>query len=111
MTTNNYLSKIINSEHDENKTPDSAAQGALSRWLENENIRMRIMLYPSGFKSDHVCNKGHALYVISGNIKMYIGEDIAEWNEGDAFIIPDEIPHLVFNSEPEDAKVIVVDNN
>ncbi|QQK75767.1 cupin domain-containing protein [Salicibibacter cibarius] len=102
---------IIVSKNNESYLPDAASKGAASRWLESKDLRMRVVVYPSGYEADHVCYQGHAFYIDSGNIKIKIGEEITEWNEGDGFIIPDEIPHVVFNPNQEEAKVIVVDHH
>ena len=105
-----HLSKVQVSRKNEEFTPDKASTGALSRWLETDNKRLRVVVYPSGYEADHVCYDGHSFYVVSGSIKIEFGEEIAEWNKGDAFIIPDDVPHRVFNPFDADAKVIVVDN-
>ena len=101
---------IIVSQNNEKYILDSTSKGAFSRWLESYDLRMRVVIYPAGYEADHVCYQGHAFYINSGNVKIKIGEEITEWSEGDAFIIPDEIPHMVFNPNNEDSKVIVVDH-
>ncbi|MBY7144422.1 cupin domain-containing protein [Virgibacillus sp. NKC19-3] len=105
------MSKLIVSKKNDDFLPDSVSKGAFSKWLEDEKLRMRVVVYPSGYEADHVCYQGHAFYVVSGNIKIKIDEEITEWNKGDAFIIPDDIPHVVFNPNEEGAKVIVVDHH
>ncbi|MEN1968729.1 cupin domain-containing protein [Lentibacillus sp. N15] len=108
-STNSYLSNMVVSKNNEEFYPDSASKGAVSRWLEIDNARMRVVVYPSGYEADHVCYQGHAFYVVLGHIKIKIDNEVTEWNEGDAFIIPDDTPHVVFNPNKEEAKVIVVD--
>ncbi|MEC5424748.1 cupin domain-containing protein [Virgibacillus sp. C22-A2] len=108
--SNSNLSKVKISKNDEKFTPDKASTGALSKWLETDNQRLRVVKYPSGYKADHVCYDGHAFYVASGNIKIEMGEEITEWNAGDAFIIPDDVPHQVVNPFDDDAEVVVVDH-
>lgn len=104
------LSKVHISREDAEVTPDKASTGAFSRWLETDKQRLRVVVYPTGYEADHTCYDGHTFYVASGNIKIRLGEEVSEWREGDAFIIPDEVPHRVFNPFGDDAKVIVVDN-
>ncbi|HLR70071.1 MAG TPA: cupin domain-containing protein [Pseudogracilibacillus sp.] len=104
------LAKVHISRNAEEFTPDKASTGALSRWLETDGKRLRVVIYPSGYEADHTCYDGHSFYVVDGSITIKLGEEIAEWNEGDAFIIPDEVPHQVINPNEKDAKVIVVDN-
>lgn len=101
--------KLVVSKHTEGLIPDKVSNGALSRWLETDKQRMRVVSYPSGYKADHTCYDGHAFYVVNGKINIHIGEELTEWTSGDAFIIPDEVPHVVENSFDEDALVIVVD--
>lgn len=109
MSTTNNLSSLISSKSNEKFTLDKASTGASSRWLESDDQRMRIVKYPSGYEADHTCYEGHAFYVLSGNITIHLGEEITEWNEGDGFIIPDKIPHVVTNPYDEVAKIVVVD--
>lgn len=109
MSNEDILSKLIISKSNEEHTPDAASTGAFSRWLETDDQRMRVVVYPSGYEADHTCYDGHAFYIVSGNLNIKLGEQITEWNEGDAFIIPDDVPHRLFNPYNEDVKVIVVD--
>ncbi|MGM8365887.1 cupin domain-containing protein [Virgibacillus sp. W0181] len=104
------LSKVHISKGNEQFTPDKDSTGALSRWLETDNQRLRVVIYPTGYEADHTCYDGHAFYVAEGAIKIKLGEEISEWNEGDAFIIPDDVPHVVVNPFNKDAKVIVADH-
>lgn len=104
------LDKIVVSKHTEASTPDKASTGALSRWLETDKQRLRVVTYPVGYKADHTCYDGHAFYIVEGKINIHIGDELTEWTEGDAFIIPDEVPHLVENRFDKDALVIVVDH-
>ncbi|MGM8212021.1 cupin domain-containing protein [Virgibacillus sp. W0430] len=103
-------SKVHMSRNDAPFTPDNASTGALSRWLETDQQRLRIVVYPVDYVADHTCYDGHAFYIAEGAIRINLGEEITEMKEGDAFIIPDEVPHQVFNPFTKDAKVIVVDN-
>lgn len=105
-----HLSKLIISKADEAATPDKISTGALSRWLETDSARLRIVTYLSGYEADHVCYDGHSFYVLEGNIKIELGEEISNWSEGDAFIIPDKVPHRLLNPHKSNAKIIVVDN-
>lgn len=109
MTKRTHFSTLHVSRHDEEFSPDKLSKGALSRLLESDKLRLRIMVYPAGFEADHTCYAGHALYVISGKINTKLGEEIAEWEAGDAFIIPDDTPHVMYNPFDEDAKLVIVD--
>lgn len=110
FTMANHISKIEISNSGEKSIPDKASTGALSRWLETDKQRLRVVTYPSGYEADHTCLDGHAFYVASGKVNIKHDDEVSEWSEGDAFIIPDGVPHLVFNPFESDAKVVVVDH-
>lgn len=110
MGKSNNMEKIQSSKKDIKAIPDRVSKGALSRWLETDKQRLRVVTYPSGYEADHICFDGHAFYIASGKINIKHYEQTTEWNEGDAFIIPDNVPHLIYNPFENDAKVIVVDN-
>lgn len=103
--------KLLVSRNDAPYVADRAATGAVSRWLQTESVRMRIVAFPPEYEGDHVCYKGHSIYVISGSYKMELGNSVMEWREGDAFIIPDEVPHRSFNPGKNEAKIIMFDNH
>lgn len=98
------------SRKDDRYHPDEASTGAYSRWLEIDGKRQRIVIYPTGYEADHICYDGHSFYIIEGSIKIVLGEEITEWQEGDSFIIPNNVSHRVLNSFDVDAKVVVTDN-
>jgi len=104
------LSKLEVSREEEKVTPDKASAGAFSRWLETEKQRLRVVVYPKGYEADHICYDGHAFYIAEGSIKIELGHEVSEWGKGDAFIIPDGVPHKVLNPSESEAQVIVVDN-
>lgn len=106
---NAHLSNVKVAKNEERFTPGKASTGALSKWLETEKQRLRVVKYPSGYQADHVCYDGHAFYVVSGTIKIEMGADLTEREAGDAFIIPDEVPHRVVNPFDDDAEVVVAD--
>ena len=106
----NYINKIPASKSNENPVPDRLSTGAFSNWLETDKQRLRVVTYPSGYEADHTCYDGHAFFVASGKINIKHDDELSEWNEGDAFIIPDGIPHVLVNPFDSDAKVIVVDH-
>lgn len=106
-----HAEKLLISKADATSIPDRAAKGAVSRWLQTESVRMRIITFPPGYEGDHVCYKGHSIYVIAGLYKMELGNTELEWREGDAFIIPDDVPHRSFNPGETEAKIIMFDNH
>ncbi len=105
-----YIDKIISSRQNQAPSPDSLSSSAFSNWLETSKQRLRVLTYPSGYEADHTCYDGHAFYIASGQIEIKHDEEVSKWSQGDAFIIPDGIPHLLINPFNEDAKVIVVDH-
>jgi len=104
------LEKLYISKKDDVSQPDKASTGAYSRWLEGDGKRQRIVTYPKGYEADHICYAGHSFYMREGEIKIMLGDEVTEWKEGDAFIIPDQVPHRVFNPFELDDKVVVTDN-
>lgn len=105
------IDKFIISKSNASSTPDPAANGAVSRWLQHDSTRMRVITFPPGHEGDHVCYKGHSIYVISGTYKMEVGEEVANWKAGDAFIIPDGVPHRSSNPGDVEAKIVMFDNH
>src|SRR5699024_3936004 len=101
------LEKLYISKKEEVSQPDQASTGAYSRWLEGDGKRQRMVTYPKGYEADHICYAGHSFCMIEGEIKIMLGDEVTEWKEGDAFIIPDKVPHRVFNPFELDAKVVV----
>lgn len=79
--------------------------------LQTEDVRMRVLTYPPQHDGDHVCYKGHSIYVVAETYKMGIDDTVFEWQEGDAFIIPDSVPHRSFNPGEKEAKIVIVDNH
>jgi len=107
MKTNQEQLEI--SRKSDEPSPDKASKGAYSRRLELDGKRLRIVTYPKGYEADHVCYDGHSFYVIDGSVKIELGDEITEWDSGDAFIIPDGVPHRLINPFKEDAQVAVAD--
>lgn len=108
--TDGNLSKIQVSRNSDEFNEDKAATGALSRWIETDKQRLRVIIYPPGFEADHICYNGHSLYMVEGSIKIEFGEESSEWKKGDAFIIPDGVPHKVLNPFDSKARVVIADN-
>ncbi|HLQ82812.1 MAG TPA: cupin domain-containing protein [Pseudogracilibacillus sp.] len=105
----NNRSKLKVSKNTETALPDKDSTGTFSRWIENENQRLRFMIYPPKYRADHTCYDGHAFYVVEGKINIELGEEMTEWRKGDVFIIPDKVPHRVINIYKETAQMVVVD--
>ncbi len=71
---------------------------ATTRTCELGNITLRIVVFSSGFKSDHWCNKGHIVYVISGSFVIEHEDEIrTELSAGESWHAPDDArsPHRV----------------
>lgn len=74
------------------------------------NLRVRIVEYSPGFRSDHWCPRGHVLLVLEGEL-------VIELKDGRSFVLPaltsfqvgdDEInPHLAYTEKG--ARVFIVD--
>ena len=80
------------------------------RIFEEGNIRVRIVEYSPGFRSDHWCARGHVLLVFEGELTI-------ELKNGEAYRMPsgtsfqaaddEENPHLAHTDNG--AKVFIVD--
>ena len=80
------------------------------RTFERGNIRVRIVEYSPGFKSDHYCSCGHILLVLEGElyIRLKDGQTFMLDN-GMSFQVEDDEanPHLAYSESG--AKVFIVD--
>lgn len=80
------------------------------RTFEKGNIRVRIIEYSPGFKSDHFCPRGHILLVLEGELGIR-RKDGQEYNfpSGTSFQAADDVsnPHLAYTDNG--AKVFIVD--
>ena len=78
--------------------------------IEKGNIRMRMIQYSPGFKSDHYCERGHIALVLEGEllIKLKNGSE-HKLQSGNSFQTADDVenPHLVWSDIG--AKVFIVD--
>jgi hypothetical protein len=87
-------------------------EAGTSYWksFEAGNIRVRIVEYSPGFRSDHWCPRGHVLLVLTGElvIELKDGREFA-MSPGTSFQVGDDEsnPHLAFTDEG--AKVFIVD--
>jgi len=78
--------------------------------FEEGNIRVRIVEYSPGFRSDHWCPKGHILLVLEGDLTI-------ELKNGQVYRMPpgtsfqasndDANPHMAYTDKG--AKVFIVD--
>jgi len=83
-----------------------------SHWhvFSEGNLRVRIVDYSPGFRSDHWCPRGHVLLVLKGKL-------VIELKDGRSFTMPEltsfqvaddeENPHLAYTEKG--AKVFIVD--
>jgi len=80
------------------------------RIFEEGNVRVRIVDYSPGFRSDHFCSRGHILLVLEGSIHIELKDGQAfELKSGSSFQVGDDIknPHLAYSENG--AKVFIVD--
>lgn len=73
--------KLLISRKSDRSIPDSASKGAVSRWLQTANVRMRVLTYPPYHDGDHVCYKGHSIYVVAVSYQMEVEDSILEWQK------------------------------
>lgn len=78
--------------------------------FEAGNIRVRMVEYSKGFKSNHWCGRGHVLLVLEGEliIKLKNGQ-VYKLGPGTSFQVADDDtnPHLAYS--PKGAKAFIVD--
>ena len=78
--------------------------------FEQGGLRVRIVEYSPGFRSDHWCSRGHVLFVLEGQLQIQL-------KDGRTYVMPaatsfqaaddEKNPHLA--STDEGAKVFIVD--
>ncbi len=94
------------------ETIEHKGESGTSFWLvfEKGNIRVRMVEYSPGFKSDHYCSRGHILLVLEGElyIKLKDGQTFL-FVQGMSFQAEDDEtnPHLAYTKNG--AKVFIVD--
>ena len=80
------------------------------RVFEQGNIRVRIVDYSTGFRSDHWCPRGHILLVLEGELTIELKDgQVYRMPPGTSFQASDDNgnPHLAYTEEG--AKVFIVD--
>ena len=108
------LQNIPFSTTDWNTVAPVAHEGetGVSHWrsFEAGNIRVRMIEYSPGFRSDHYCERGHVLLVLQGElcIRLKNGSE-HRLVPGMSFQVADDTinPHLAYTETG--AKVFVVD--
>ncbi len=80
------------------------------RIFEEGNLRVRIVEYSSGFRSDHWCARGHILLVLEGELTIKLSNgQVYRMPPGMSFQAADDNanPHLAYTDKG--AKVFIVD--
>jgi quercetin dioxygenase-like cupin family protein len=80
------------------------------RTVEAGGIRIRLVEYSPGFRSDHWCARGHVLKVLEGEVTVRLkdGREFA-LGPGAGFVVGDDEanPHMAFTEQG--ARVFIVD--
>lgn len=82
---------------------------AVSKELDQGNVRVRLVDYSANYRSDHWCTKGHIVLVLEGDLTVEL-EDGNEYElKGDmSFQVGEDVtPHLVRSKGG--ARVIIFD--
>ncbi len=94
------------------ETQEHPGETGTSHWrvFSEGNLRVRVVDYSPGFRSDHWCPRGHVLLVLEGEL-------VIELKDGRSFTMPeltsfqvaddDANPHLAYTEKG--AKVFIVD--
>ena len=80
------------------------------RTFEVGNIRVRMIEYSAGFKSDHWCRRGHVILVLDGELSLRLrdGREFMLAAGTSFLVVDDEVnPHLAYTNKG--AKVFIVD--
>jgi len=80
------------------------------RTLETGNVRVRIVEYSAGFRSDHWCGRGHVLLVLEGELTIEL-KDGREFRlvRGMGFQAADDASNPHLPSTKSGATVFIVD--
>jgi len=80
------------------------------RTSESGNVRLRMVEYSAGFGSDHWCDRGHVLLVMSGelHIELKDGRKIA-MTPGLSFCVSDDAQNPHYVSTEKETMVFIVD--
>ncbi len=103
---------FVTTEWDKIKPIEHKGETGTSFWqtFEGGNIRVRMVEYSPGFRSDHYCPKGHVLLVLKGECVILLKDGASHvLRSGMSFQSGDDEtnPHLVY-TEPG-ARVFIVD--
>lgn len=73
------------------------------------DIRVRLVEFSSGYKADHLCDKGHVIYCLDGKMEVGLpGNKTLELSKGMTYLIGDNTePHLALSENG--CKLFIVD--
>ncbi len=79
------------------------------RTVEVGNVRVRIVEYSPGYVADHWCERGHAVFVLEGEL-------ITELRDGRTFVLGTGLTYLVADGDgahrsrsPKGTRIFIVD--
>ena len=75
---------------------------------KDRNLRfMLITLPPGGISEDVIIGQGEkGGLVLEGRVRLAVGSDVSDLDEGDSFQFPSSLPHALSNPHVDSAKVI-----
>ena len=103
---------FVLTDWEQTESREYPGESGTSYWwtFENQDLRVRVVEYSAGFRSDHWCPRGHVLYVLEGELVIAL-------KDGREFVMPaatsfqvgddEENPHLAYSRTG--AKVFIVD--
>ena len=96
----------------EETTAEHRGETGTSSWrvYEAGDVRVRVVEYSEGFRSDHFCPRGHIAYVLEGELGVTLKNGSEHLlTAGMSFLCGDdeENPHRAFS--PTGARVFIVD--
>ena len=85
------------------------ASGHATVWTQNvENIRLRQVRYSAGYVADHWCDKGHVVFVVSGQLILEHKDHPARViDQGSTYVVGDNsMPHKALSKTGATAWIV-----
>jgi len=77
--------------------------------FEKDGLRVRLVSYLAGFRSDHWCGRGHVLFVLRGAVTLRLKDGrMYELGSGTSFVVGDDEtnPHEIASAGGADVFIV-----
>ena len=78
--------------------------------LSAHGRRVRLVEFLSGFSDPNWCLKGHAVYVLSGELESEYADGFSSRRAGEAYVIPPGARHRSRNRGAAPVRLLIVDD-